>query len=79
MKEGLLQLRALIFSTAFLPIAAVLFLLATAGAGLWKGRGRRLLWGLSLVAVLGAFALGLMPRGERGQEWKEVLFNGQLL
>lgn len=79
MNESLLQLRELVFSVSFIPVAVVLALLVTAGAGFWKARWRRVAWALSIVAVLGAFLVGVLPRGERGQEWREVLLNGQLL
>jgi hypothetical protein len=79
MKESLLRLRELVLTASFLPVAVVFVLLATAGAGLWKGRWRRVAWALSVAAVLGAFLVGVLPLGERGQEWREVLLNGQLL
>lgn len=79
MKESLLELRELVLATTFVPLAVLLLLVFSAGGGLWRPRWKRLVWLVSLAAVIGAFSVGVLPHKERGQEWSEVLFNGQLL
>jgi hypothetical protein len=79
MKESLFELQGLVFVRTFVPVAVILLLLASVGGGVWRPRWKRLVWAVSLAAVISLFAIGVLPHGERGREWSEVLFNGQLL
>ena len=72
--ETLLELRDLLATWTFLPVAAALVLLVTAGTGLWKTRWRKIVWAAGLVLLAVAFVVGIQRH-----EWGEVLFNGQLL
>ena len=92
--ESLLELWELVHSTDFVSLACLLAVVVIVGSGLagsvaqrfaWL-RGapvrpwiRGLFWTATMAAVVATFYLGVMPHGERGSEWGEVLFNGQLL
>ena len=92
--ESFLELLELVNSTDFVSLACVLAVVVLVGSGLagsvarrfaWLRGGavrpwiRGLFWAATVAAVVATFYLGVMPHGERGSEWGEVLFNGQLL
>ena len=79
MGEGFLELRELLFARTFVPVGAMLFLLVSVGTGGWRTRWVRTTGVVLLAAVVGTFVVGIFPHQDRGQEWSEVLFNGQLL
>lgn len=79
MSEGFLELRELVISAPFVPIALMFLVLFSVGTGAWRTRWTRSLCVVLVAAVLGAFTVGVFPHQDRGQEWSEVLFNGQLL
>ncbi len=72
--ESLLELRDLVLTWEFLPVAAVFLLLFTVGSGAWKTRWRKTCWVLGFLLLGASFAVGVQRH-----EWGEVLFNGQLL
>ncbi len=68
------DLLEVVFEWPFLGLAALILLLASVGAGLWPGRWRGAAW------VVGLLLLGLsLSVGLGRHEWRDVLFNGQLL
>jgi hypothetical protein len=92
--ESLLELWELVNSRDFVSLACLLLIAVAVGSGLLEAVARRsrglaaamerpwirgLLWTAAMAAVAATFYLGVMPHGERGSEWGEVLFNGQLL
>lgn len=72
--ESLLELRDLVLTWEFLPVACVFLLLFAVGSGAWRPRWRRTVWLLSFLLLGVSFAVGIQRH-----EWGEVLFNGQLL
>jgi hypothetical protein len=59
----------------FAAVAALILLLASAGgAGRWHARWRRSAWVAALLLLGFSLSVGLGR-----QEWRDVLFNGQLL
>lgn len=92
--ESLLELWDLVYSRDFVSLGLLMALVVLVGSGLaglivkraarvrsalerpWV---RGLCWSVVLVVVGATFYFGVMPHGERGSEWGEVLFNGQLL
>ena len=72
--ESLLELRDLVLTWEFVPVAVVFVMLLTVGAGAWKTRWGKTLWVLGLALLGVSFAVGVQRH-----EWGEVLFNGQLL
>lgn len=72
--ESLLELRDLVLTWTFVPVALMFLLLATVGSGAWKVRWRRTVWIVGFLLLGASFAIGIQRH-----EWGEVLFNGQLL
>ncbi len=72
--ESLRELKDLLISWSFLPLALAIAVLLTAGTGAWKPRFGKILWIATAGLLATAFVLGL-----RRHEWGEVMFNGQLL
>jgi hypothetical protein len=72
--EALLEFLDAANTWASVPLGLAILLLLTAGSGLWKPRGKRLVWGFGLIVLGLSFYFGVSRH-----EWGEVLFNGQLL